>query len=113
MPESPPPTPPTYLDEDAELIRSLLPAEVEVPAGSHTLFVLYAVLMRAKAEEVSLSDVHDAWVAWKQQMSPSHRCLVPFVDLDEQTQSMDEPYLTAIRAAARLRAVEHRSLPEP
>lgn len=94
----------TYLDEDANLIRSLLPTGMTVPDDAHDLFILYAVLMRAKGERVSRSDVHDAWCAWKQQRTRSHRAFVPFVELDEATQNADLPYVHAIRAAARVRA---------
>ena len=94
----------SYLDDEAELIRSLLPPHVRPPENSHGLFVLYAVLMRAKGEHTSLSDVHDAWAAWRQQEDPSHACLVPFPDLDEPTRELDVPYLYAIRAASRMRA---------
>jgi hypothetical protein len=72
----------TYLDADANLIRSLLPLDVAVSDDSHDLFILYAVLMRVKGTAVSLSDVHDAWAAWKQQRAYSHQALVPFAELD-------------------------------
>ena len=91
----------TYLDEDADLIRSLLSPEATPPEGSHRLFILYAVLMRAKGVNTTLSDVHDAWAAWKQGNDPLHFCLIPFADLDDETQSLDVPYLQAIHAAAR------------
>jgi hypothetical protein len=94
----------TYLDEDADLIRSLLSAEAEPPADSQGLFLLYAVLMRAKGEQTSLSDVHDAWAAWQLQKDPFHACLVPFTELDEQTRPLDVPYLHAIHAASRTRS---------
>jgi hypothetical protein len=93
----------TYLDEDADLIRSLLARDVAVPVESQGLFVLYALIMRTKGQATSLSDVHDAWSAWKQGQDPAHRCLVPFRELDESTQLADLPYLHAIQEAARQR----------
>ncbi len=37
----------SYLDADAELIRSYLPTGTGVPGDADDLFILYAVLMRA------------------------------------------------------------------
>ncbi|HEX5403734.1 MAG TPA: hypothetical protein VFX16_15690 [Pseudonocardiaceae bacterium] len=92
-----------YLDADALLIRSRLPLGVEPPEGADSLFILYAVLMRVKGEQVSLSDVHDAWSAWMLLRGETHRSIVPFERLDKNTQDEDRPYLEAIRQAARSR----------
>ncbi|MEV3905530.1 hypothetical protein AB0K11_24700 [Mycobacterium sp. NPDC050551] len=94
----------TYLDSDASLIKSALPSDVEVPQDADYLFVLYAVLMRAKGEAVRLADVHDAWTAWKLLTSASHESLVPFDQLEPDVQAEDQPFLEAIHAAAKLRA---------
>ncbi len=94
----------SYLTEDAVLIRSELPEGVEPPAHSDGLFILYAVLMRAKGESVTLSDVHDAWAAWILGTEGHHKSLVPFESLDPETQREDSPYVEAIRRAARRRA---------
>ncbi|MFI7131156.1 hypothetical protein ACIBQ1_36100 [Nonomuraea sp. NPDC050153] len=93
----------SYLDADAHLIRSLLPAQAAPPDDAAGLFVLYAVLLRAKGEEVSAEDVHDAWSAWMSTRDPDHPALVPFADLPLSTQAADEPYAMAIRAAASQR----------
>ncbi|WP_244417373.1 DUF7701 domain-containing protein [Streptomyces hygroscopicus] len=69
------------------------------------LFLLYAVLMRAKGEHVTDVDVHDAWAAWTEMRNPDHAALVPFEALDEATQRQDLPYVEAIRAAAGERGV--------
>lgn len=53
----------TYLDADARLIRAFLPPGLATLDATHPLFLLYAVLLRAKGEAVTLSDVHDAWAA--------------------------------------------------
>jgi hypothetical protein len=94
----------TYLDEDADLIRSLVAPDVTVPEESCGLFIFYAVLMRAKGTDVSAADVHDAWAAWKQTTAPDSPHLVPFDELAAEVQAEDEPYADAIRAAAKVRA---------
>lgn len=90
----------SYLDADASLIRNHLPPEAALPDDAAGLFVLYAVLMRAKGVKVSSEDVHDAWSAWMSTRDPDHPALVPFADLPPAKQAADEPYATAIRAAA-------------
>jgi hypothetical protein len=94
----------SYLSEDADLIRSELPEGVQPPEGSDGLFILYAVLMRAKGENVTPSDVHDAWAAWISGAEGQHKSLVPFESLDPKTQQEDHPYVEAIHRAARRRA---------
>ena len=93
----------TYLDDDASLIKSALPSHIKVPQDTDYLFVLYAVLMRSKGEAVQLTDVHDAWTAWKLLTSGSHESLVPFDQLEPDVQAEDQPYVDAIVAAAKLR----------
>lgn len=93
----------TYLDEDAALIRSALANVAEPPDKSDYLFVLYAVLLRSKGEEVRLSDVHDAWTAWKLLTSDDHESLLPFDQLAPDVQAEDQPYVDAIISAAKRR----------
>lgn len=90
----------TYLQRIAGLIRSEVPADL-VPEDSDSLFLLYAVLARAKGASVTPEDVHDAWVAWCDLRGVQHSSAVPFADLDEETQSEDEPFVAAIRTVAR------------
>ncbi len=92
----------TYLDPLAALIRSCLPPDAEPPSDSATLFRMYAVLLKAKGEQVTDEDVHDAWSAWMQSVDSTHEALIPFGDLDPETRAFDAPYADAIRAAARL-----------
>ncbi len=66
--------------------------------------MLYAVLMRAKGDNVTPSDVHDAWAAWVSCTAGQHKSLVPFESLDLETQQEDYPYVEAIHRAARRRA---------
>ncbi len=90
----------SYLDRDAALIRASLPNGTAVPGGADYLFLLYAVLMRAKGVNVQAEDVHDAWSAWMSSVDPVHESVVPFEDLDAATKAEDEPFLIAIRVAA-------------
>jgi len=90
----------SYLDDDAQLVRSALDPGVTPPPKSDYLFILYAVLMRAKGASVELADVHDAWAAWTILNDADHRSLVPFEALDLATRTEDEPYLRAIQKAA-------------
>lgn len=92
-----------YLLDDADLIRSELPAELDVPPTSADVFTLYAVLMRAKGDQVTASDVHDAWAAWMLTQRKRHDAFVPYEDLSPAKQHLDDPYVTAIRRAARRR----------
>lgn len=97
----------TYLEEDAVLICRCLPKNIARPDDEQfPLFLIYAVLMRAKGAAATLSDVHDAWAAWRTDSAPLHKDLVPFDELDAATQALDQPYLDAIHAAARIREAE-------
>ncbi|MGW1551773.1 DUF7701 domain-containing protein [Streptomyces sp. NPDC002346] len=89
-----------YIQQDAELIRSLVAPDVDVPDGAETLFLLYAVLLRSKGAEVTSADVHDAWAAWETMREPTHPSILPYRDLDETVQREDMPFVTAIRLAA-------------
>lgn len=94
----------SYLDADAELIRSCLPKDTGVPKNSDDLFLLYAVLMRAKGAGTQAADVHDAWSAWMSRIEPDHESIRPFDQLAPSVQEEDAPFLTAIHSAARARA---------
>ncbi|PWI04625.1 hypothetical protein DIZ27_44210 [Streptomyces sp. NWU339] len=91
----------TYLDPLADLIRACLPPEAEPPEDSSALFRIYAVLLKAKGEQVTDEDVHNAWSAWMQSVDSTHAALVPFGELPPETRAFDAPYAQAIRAAAR------------
>ncbi|WP_456283476.1 DUF7701 domain-containing protein [Microbacterium sp. JZ101] len=90
----------TYLEHDAELIKGCLPDGAEAPEGSDALFLMYAVLMRAKGGDTTASDVHDAWSAWMIGVDPGHESIRPFEDLDAETRGEDSPFLVAIKKAA-------------
>lgn len=92
----------TYLEREADLIRQCLPEGVEAPKGSDQLFLIYAVLLRAKGADTQASDVHDAWSAWMTGVDPDHQSIRPFNELDADTRGEDSPFLVAIRNAAAL-----------
>ena len=93
----------SYLDADAVLIRSCLPEGTGAPEDSEDLFVLYAVLMRAKGEDTQAADVHDAWSAWMSRRAPDHESICPYDQLTPSVQAEDVPFITAIHSAARTR----------
>lgn len=91
----------SYLDDVARTIRVHVPDDV-LPSGDlDSLFRLYALLALVKGEEVTAEDVHNAWAAWMQAAEPGHDSLRPFDELDGSTQAADDPYVDAIRNAAR------------
>ncbi|MDR7172217.1 hypothetical protein J2W56_005978 [Nocardia kruczakiae] len=94
----------TYLERDADLIKQCLPEGTDAPEGSDDLFLMYAVLLRAKGADTQASDVHDAWSAWMIGIDPAHESIRPFADLDAETRGEDSAFLVAIRAAAQRRA---------
>ncbi|MGW5232271.1 DUF7701 domain-containing protein [Streptomyces nodosus] len=65
------------------------------------MFRLRAVLLKAKGEQVSEEEVHDAWSAWMQTIDSSHDALVPCADLSPETLAADAPYAEVIREATR------------
>ncbi|MBY6383645.1 hypothetical protein HG717_06920 [Rhodococcus erythropolis] len=93
----------SYLGRDAKLIKQCLPAGADAPEDSDDLFLMYAVLMRAKGVDTQARDVHDAWSAWMLRVDPAHESIRPFDELDTETRREDGPFLVAIRAAARRR----------
>jgi hypothetical protein len=94
----------SYLSDDAQLIRRMLPPEARPPEDAGDLFLIYAVLLRAKGDQVTAADVHDAWAAWTEARNPDHAALLPFDALSPGTQRQDLPYVHAIHAAALVRS---------
>jgi len=88
------PDAPNYLDRLAGEIGLLAPG-CPVP-----LLRIYAVLALAKGSEVTLADVHNAWVAWRAETMPDHPALVPLGDLSPEKQALDVPYRDAIAVVA-------------
>ena len=96
----------SYLRRLADQIRAGIPKPL-VPPDSDDLFLLYAVLARAKGTGVQPQDVHDAWVAWMESRGRSHESMVPFADLPASTRAEDNPFVKAIHMTA-----QHRDPPE-
>lgn len=89
-----------YLHEIAAKIRANVPAD-KLPSGeSDALFLLYAVLLRAKGRDVTHSDVHDAWSAWMCTRDGTHESLVPYDTLSDDIQAEDRTFTAAIHQAA-------------
>jgi hypothetical protein len=91
----------SYLDDMAQTIRGHVPADALPDGDLDALFRLYAVLALAKGDAVTAEDVHNAWAAWMQESHAEHDALRPFGELDHATQAEDDPYVRAIRIAAR------------
>jgi hypothetical protein len=90
-----------YLQEIAAKIRSRVPAEAVPADDTTTLFLMYAVLLLVRGEDVSREDVHNAWVAWMSSRGGDHESAVPFSELDTETQAEDSVFVVAIRDTAR------------
>ena len=90
-----------YLEDVADAIRSGVPSELLPDLDTTDLFRIYAVLALAKGEGVALEDVHNAWSAWMSGQDPRHQAIRPLAELSADVQAADEPYLEAIRRAAR------------
>lgn len=91
----------TYLDALADEIRGAVATDALPDGDTSSLFRIYAVLLLAKGEEVTREDIHNAWVAWMLDKGEMHKSLVPFSDLDAETQAEDSPYVVAIRTVAQ------------
>jgi hypothetical protein len=89
-----------YLADLAQQIRREVPAAL-VPNDADDLFVLYAVLARAKGAAVTVEDVHDAWVAWMTLRGERHESMRAFAELPADIRAEDEPFTAAIRHVAK------------
>lgn len=93
-----------YLTTLAAAIRAEVPPEHQ--DGDGELFLIYALLVRAKGVETTAEDVHDAWAAWKAMRGLEHDSLVPFAELSADVQAQDAPFLAAIHRVARAQHTE-------
>jgi hypothetical protein len=91
-----------YLEAIAAALQRYVEPE-HVPADSNSLFLMYAVLVRAKGELTTAEDVHDVWTSWMSSRGQVHESMRPFNDLDPAVQSEDEPFLLAIQRLSRER----------
>ncbi len=91
----------TYLDVVAKDIWSEVPKDALPDEDAADLFLIYAVLLLAKGQDVTQEDVHNAWVAWMSGRRAGHETMIPYGDLPPDAQSEDSPFVTAIRVVAR------------
>ena len=91
----------TYLDALAADIKAAVPPDALPEEDTKDLFVLYAVLLLAKGEDVTGADVHNAWVAWMEARGQEHESMVSFSELPSETRGEDSPFVLAIRKVAR------------
>jgi hypothetical protein len=89
----------SYLAELADAIRNQVDPAALPTGDTASLFRIYAVLALAKGREVTVEDVHNAWVAWMGERDPHHRSIKPFDELPADVRMQDEPFVDAIRAA--------------
>lgn len=90
-----------YLELTADALKSAVAPELIPEGDTRLLFLLYALLVRAKGEDVQPEDVHDAWAVWTIMRGDDHESLVEFRKLDTATRAEDDPYVAAIRQVAR------------
>lgn len=101
-----------YLDEIAERIRSHIPSDRMPDDNVEELLRLYAVLLRAKGNEVTNSDIHDAWAAWMSTRGEPHESLVTYEDLPPEVRDQDGVFASAVRKTALELRQSHVPLPE-
>ncbi len=90
-----------YLEALSREIRQSVPGDAPPEGDISNLFLIYAVLLLAKGEEVRREDVHNAWVAWMLSNDEQHESMVPFAELPSATQAEDSPFVAAIHTVAR------------
>jgi hypothetical protein len=89
-----------YLDAIAAHIKEHIPVDRMPEGRTGDLLRVYAVLLRAKGADVTLSDIHDAWAAWMAMQESEHESLVPHEDLPVDVQEQDRVFAMAVRRAA-------------
>lgn len=77
------------------------PGRLRGTIQNEPLMVLYTLLVLVVGEDCDRGHVHDAWALAKQTVSPGHPDLVPPAALLPEVQATDDPYVEAIREAAR------------
>jgi hypothetical protein len=93
----------SYIEDLAKAIEAEIPEDVLPDGDTRLLFLIYALLARAKGEDVTSEDVHDAWAVWMTARAETHEALVKYSELDAATRAEDGPFATAIRRVARAR----------
>jgi hypothetical protein len=74
---------------------------MRLPSLEPALLDLYALLALVKGDQVTLEDVHDAWALWRSRSNPHHKSLIPFDQLADEVQALDQRYADAIAEASR------------
>jgi hypothetical protein len=92
-----------YIDDLAEDIYEAAHGHVGIADHERSLYRHYAVLCRAVGDLVTNEMAHDAWSAWRAEVAPEHRSIVPYCDLSPETKALDAPYRDAIKEVALLR----------
>lgn len=85
--------------------KALLALSKRLPDVAWDLLHLYVLLVLTKGTETTCRDVHDAWSLWKVRTlfeEDLHHSLVPFDELPEAVQKLDEPYRDAIHEVAKM-----------
>ena len=95
-----------YVTAATEALRDQLRAQGKDPARSLTpeLERLYVLLLLVRGDQVTLSEVHDAWAVARAVERPDHPDLVPFYQLAPEEWEHDRPFARAIQDAARILA---------
>ena len=91
----------TYIDEAGLQVRQVLRPGVPIPPEQKLLYQLYGLLMLTRGEDCTSKDVHDAWAVWAAQSRSDDPFLIPFEELPEEVQKLDNRYAAAIRMAAK------------
>lgn len=89
-----------YLDKIAAEIQRIADPESVPPDEDISLYRLYALLLLTKGTDVTLDDVHNAWVVWASDHEPDSRYLIPFKELSLSVQHKDQTYVDAIHEVA-------------
>lgn len=90
----------TYIDEVAAMIYRKVNPEREY-FDDRSLYRIYAVLCLGTGEQTTMSDVHNAWVAWKVIDNPGNPYNRPFSQLSPIAQEYDREFMQAIREVAQ------------
>jgi len=91
----------TYIDDLASRVEDAIPPDLRPRDDAQRLYRLYALLALVKGAHVTAEDVHDAWAVWITERNSGHPSLVPFVELDQDIQESDQPFVDSIRQVAR------------
>ncbi len=89
-----------YLDKIAAEIQRTADPDALPPDEDLPLYRLYAVLLLAKGQDVTLEDVHNAWAAWATEHQPESWSLKPFKELSLSVQRKDQKFVDAIHQVA-------------